>query len=133
MRRGFLLFALVALATTGCTAQITDISGPSGASKGGSAGGQATNGDGGAAVTPAVESPSPRLLRQLTLSEYGSTVTDLLHLTNPDTTAIPPDVTVDGYTTNVTGTFVTQSYMDAYSSVGAALAERAVSESYTAL
>jgi hypothetical protein len=80
-----------------------------------------------------VEAPSPRLLRQLTLNEYQSTVATLLQLSNPDTSAIPPDVPVGGYTTNVTGTFVTQSFMDAYSSVGAALSQRAVSESYTAL
>jgi hypothetical protein len=84
-------------------------------------------------TTPGVESPSPRLLRQLTLNEYRSTVTDLLQITNPDTTAIPPDVTIAGYTTNVTGTYVNQTYMDAYSSTGTALAARAVKEAYTTL
>jgi hypothetical protein len=133
MRRGsllFALFALFALSATGCTAEISGSLGTQGAKGGGA---QSGNGDGSMSSTLAVESPSPRLLRQLTLSEYRSTVTDLLHLTNPDTTAIPPDVTVDGYTTNVTGTFVTQAYMDAYSSVGATLTDRAVNESYSAL
>ncbi|HWZ88313.1 MAG TPA: DUF1592 domain-containing protein, partial [Polyangiaceae bacterium] len=130
MRRGFWLLSLFTLTVAGCTAEISGNLGTSGASKGD--GTQATSGAG-TNATPAVESPSPRLLRQLTLSEYGNTITELLHLTNPDTTAIPPDVTVDGYTTNVTGTFVTQAYMDAYSSVGSALADRAVTESYSAL
>jgi Protein of unknown function (DUF1592)/Protein of unknown function (DUF1588)/Protein of unknown function (DUF1595)/Protein of unknown function (DUF1587)/Protein of unknown function (DUF1585) len=80
---------------------------------------------GGAAL---VEAPSPRLLRQLTNAEYRSTVADLLGLAGPDTTAIPPDVLVDGFTTNVTGAFVTEAHLDAYSSVGTALAARAVSE-----
>jgi hypothetical protein len=128
MRSGLLLFALVA---SGCTAEITGTLGTTQAT--GTNGGTSTSSGAGASVTPAVESPSPRLLRQLTLSEYQNTVTDLLQITNPDTTAIPPDVTVDGYTTNVTGTFVTQAYMDAYSSVGAALADRAVTESFAAL
>jgi hypothetical protein len=77
-----------------------------------------------------VEAPSPRLLRQLTFSEYRATVGDLLGLVAPDTTSIPPDVSVAGFTTNVTGAFVTEAHLDAYSSVGAALAARAVAESY---
>jgi hypothetical protein len=78
----------------------------------------------------ASESPSPRLLRQLTLAEYTATVSDLLYLSNPDTSEVPPDQAVDGYTTNVASNFVTQAYMDAYSTVAGALAARAVNESY---
>jgi hypothetical protein len=81
----------------------------------------------------AVETPSPRLLRQLTNSEYRNTVADLLQISNPDTTAIPPDVSVDGFTTNVTGAFVTEAHMDAYASVGAALSSRSITESYAKL
>ena len=77
-----------------------------------------------------MESPSPRLLRQLTLADYQRTVTDLLQLSNPDTTAIPPDVSLEGFTTNVCGSFVSEAHMDAYASVGAALAARVISESY---
>jgi hypothetical protein len=137
---------LVALAVAGCTAEISGTPGtkpgPNGTTTsnpgtpGSPNGGAASVGGGGASatnMTPGVESPSPRLLRQLTLKEYGATVTDLLHITNPDTTAIPPDVTIAGYTTNVTGTFVNQSYMDAYASTGAALAARAVKEAYASL
>jgi hypothetical protein len=84
-------------------------------------------------AAPAVESPSPRLLRQLTLGEYQSTVKDLLHLTSVDTSAIPPDVSVDGFTTNVTGAFVSDASMDAYATVAASLATKAVAQSYAAL
>ena len=136
------------MAVAGCTAEISGTHGsgpgpgPTGnpnnpsAPGGGAAGTGSVTGTGGAGVvnmTPGVEQPSPRLLRQLTLNEYRSTVTDLLHITTPDTTAIPPDVTIAGYTTNVTGTFVNQSYMDAYSSTAAALADRAVKEAYSTL
>src|SRR4051794_25071339 len=85
-----------------------------------------TSGGGSAAV----ESPSPRLLRQLTLTEYQNTVTDLLQLAKPDTAAIPPDVTLDGFTTNAAGAFVTETHMDAYASVGAALASRVIAETF---
>ncbi|HEX3852644.1 MAG TPA: DUF1592 domain-containing protein [Polyangiaceae bacterium] len=139
---------LVALAVAGCTAEISGTpgtkpgsTGPSGTttnngmpgSPNGGAASVAGGGAGSTNMTPGVEGPSPRLLRQLTLNEYRSTVTDLLHITDPDTTAIPPDVTIAGYTTNVTGTFVNQSYMDAYASTGAALAARAVKEAYATL
>ncbi len=79
------------------------------------------------------EAPSPRLLRQLTLAEYTQTLADLLYLSNPDTSEVPPDQAVDGFTTNVTSNFVTQAYMDAYSTVAAALAARAIGESYANL
>ena len=131
---------LVALAVAGCTAEISGTPGTGPASNGSSTNNSPGAPSGGAAsvgagsnMTPGVESPSPRLLRQLTLSEYQSTVKDLLKITNPDTTAIPPDVAKDGFTTNATGTFVTQSYMDAYSSTGTALASRAVTEAYASL
>jgi hypothetical protein len=73
------------------------------------------------------------MLRQLTLSEYQNTMADLLQITNPDTSAIPPDVTFNGFTTNAAGAFVTEAHMDAYSTVGAALASRAVTESFAKL
>src|SRR5579863_5959971 len=100
---------------------------------GGGAGVGATMTSAGGATAPPVESPSPRLLRQLTLAEYGNTVSDLLHLTNVDTSAIPPDVAVDGFTTNVTGLFVDDNAMDAYNSTAMALSGRAVAESLAAL
>jgi Protein of unknown function (DUF1592)/Protein of unknown function (DUF1588)/Protein of unknown function (DUF1595)/Protein of unknown function (DUF1587)/Protein of unknown function (DUF1585) len=84
----------------------------------------------GGAGTAAAESPSPRLLRQLTLAEYTATLSDLLHLSQPDTSQVPPDQAVDGYTTNVASNFVTQDYMDAYSSVASAVATRVLNESY---
>jgi hypothetical protein len=90
-------------------------------------------GSGAAPGAPAVESPSPRLLRQLTLSEYQSTVKDLLHLAAADTSAIPPDVSVAGFTTNVTGAFVNDASMDAYNTVAGALAPKAVAQSYASL
>jgi len=72
-------------------------------------------------------------LRQLTLSEYHDTVTDLLQITDPDTTNLPPDVPVRGFTTNVSSAFVDSNNVDHYVSVGTALADRAVRESYAAL
>jgi hypothetical protein len=80
-----------------------------------------------------VESPSPRLLRQLTPSEYRNTVADLLHIANPDTTNIPTDPAVRGFTTNVTGQLPDGNHMDQYQLVGYALADRAINESYTKL
>jgi len=140
---GPLTASLVALVAAGCTGRISGAgSGPSGGGPGATttgAGGAATStGTGGATATggaaaPAVESPSPRLLRQLNLAEYTATVKDLLHLANPDTSAIPPDVSVDGFTTNVTGLFVSDTSMDAYNTTGAALGDRAVAEQYAAL
>jgi hypothetical protein len=80
-----------------------------------------------------LERPSPRILRQLTRSEYQRTAADLLGLTNPDVTAIPPDREVRGFTNNVTVAFVDEQHLDAYVSVGTALASRAVSEGYAKL
>src|SRR4029078_4112944 len=116
------------LLTAGCTGQIgmggdsaeRSGTGPNGANRGMSGAGESAN----------VESPSPRILRQLTLGDYQRTVADLLQLSNPDTTAIPPDVSVEGFTTNVGGSLVCEAHMDAYASVGAALAARVISESY---
>jgi hypothetical protein len=50
-----------------------------------------------------------------------------------NTSAIPPDVSVDGFTTNVTGLFVSDTSIDAYNTVGGALGDRAVAESFSAL
>jgi hypothetical protein len=105
----------------------------------GGAPGLVMSGNGGAAAgtsggggTP-VESPSPRLLRQLTVAEYANTTADLLHLANVDTSAIPPDVAVDGFTTNVLAAFVSDTSMDAYNSTAGTLGDRAVAESLAAL
>jgi len=118
----------VLLLAGGCTGQIGGaMEGPDGPGAGSN---RSTPGSTGANGSATVESPSPRILRQLTLSEYQRTVTDLLQLANPDTTAIPPDVTLDGFTTNAAGAFVTETHMDAYASVGAALASRVISEAY---
>jgi hypothetical protein len=108
------------------------------ASGGAGAGGNQTAGTSGAGGTtapqvPRAESPSPRLLRQLNLAEYRNTVSDLLHLGNVDTSAIPPDVSVDGFTTNVTGLFVNDVSMDAYNTVAGALGDRAVAEAWAAV
>jgi hypothetical protein len=112
-------------------ASATASTGSGGSSPASAAGsGAGSSADAGAA---APESPSPRLLRQLTLAEYTNTVADLLHLTSPDTKEIPPDNPVDGYTTNVASNFVTQAYMDAYSSVAGELAARVLTESYAAV
>jgi hypothetical protein len=139
------LLATVALAA--CTGEIGSphgqptgggegTSGPGGVTTGGSStggsGGPTTGGTGGGSM-PLDEVPSPRILRQLTLGEYQATIADLLHISNPDTTAIPPDVLVDGFTTNAAGIFVDQPHMDAYSSVGGSLADRAVNEAYASL
>jgi hypothetical protein len=121
--------AALAILIAGCTGEIgrgMDTTGSIGGGSTGSHAGGTTNGS----ESATVESPSPRILRQLTLSEYQQTVADLLQLTTPDTTAIPPDVTVDGFTTNVAGAFVTEAHMDAYASVGEALAARVIAESY---
>ena len=94
------------------------------------------SGSGGAPAVAAdcnTESPSPRLLRQLTLSEYQNTVGTLLSLEAPDVSAIPPDRTLRGFTTNVTVSFVTPTHLDAYFSVGTALASRAVKEAFSKL
>jgi hypothetical protein len=129
-----LVAALAALAALGCTAELT---GGAGNTTGDSAvGGSA----GSSAIDPqnvpegcTTETPSPRLLRQLTRSEYQRTVTDLLALTDPDITAIPPDREVRGFSNNVTVAFVSEQHLDAYASVGAALATRAVAEAYGSL
>ena len=124
----------VALALTlvaaGCAGEIaTDPGSPAGGS---GAGGSTGPGPAGAAPM-GMEVPSPRLLRQLTLSEYHDTVIDLLQITNPDTTNLPPDVPVRGFTTNVASAFVDPNNVDHYVSVGSALADRAVGESFAKL
>jgi hypothetical protein len=123
---------LVSLAAAGCTAEI---SGPSGGTSGPPASGglgaaPASSTSTSAGRQPSSASPSPRFIRQLTLNEYNNTVSDLLYLKNPDTTRIPPDVLMKGFTTNVSGAFVSETHLDAYVAVGMALAERAVQESF---
>jgi hypothetical protein len=125
--------ALVAACTGHITGPVSGL-GPGGpASPGGGASAMSTAGADGGATALGTEVPSPRLLRQLTLAEYTNTVTDLLHLTSPDTSAVPPDVSVDGFTTNVTGLFVSDTSMDAYNTTALALGDRAVAESFAAL
>lgn len=138
MRTGMVLAALAAL---GCTGEVTGPPGnngtPSipGATAGGS--GNIPGGGGSGTTSPqdvpadcAIERPSPRILRQLTRGEYQRTVADLLGLTNPDITAIPPDREVRGFTNNVTVAFVDEQHMDAYTSVATALAAQAVTEAF---
>lgn len=98
----------------------------------GSSGGSGGPGPGGS-TAPGPEQPSPRLVRQLTLSEYRNTVGDLLQISNPDTTNIPADVPVRGFTTNAASAYVDQSNVDRYQSVGGALADRALTESFAML
>ena len=142
MRTSVLVAASVvvgALAAMGCT------TGEAGAGAGpGSQSAQAGTGNVAAAgaagsdttaVTPdcTTDAPSPRILRQLTRNEYKNTVTALLGIADPDVSAIPPDRTLRGFTTNVTVAFVTPAHMDAYMSVGSALASRAVKEAFAAI
>jgi len=125
MRTTALVLALVAV---GCSGQIGG-----GDPAGGGGGPSGSGGNIGPAGPPGSEAPSPRLLRQLTLSEYHNTVADLLGLSNPDTTNIPPDVPIRGFTTNVSSAFIDGNNVDHYVSVGTALADRAVKESYATL
>lgn len=131
MRKGMLVAALAAL---GCTAELTGPSGNAGMGgpmlSGGGSGGSSTTTPQDVPADCTNESPSPRVLRQLTRSEYGRTVADLLSLTNPDITAIPPDVQMRGFTNNVAVAFVDDQHLDAYSTVGAALATQAIQTSY---
>jgi hypothetical protein len=135
------LMALGAATMAGCTGNVGNGGGgPSGdvgvggnGSNGSGAGGVGASGGGSVTPLDCMESASPRLLRQLTLSEYTNTVTDLLRVANPDTTNIPADIAVRDFTNNVTGAFVDDSHMSAYQSVGASLATRAINESYTAI
>src|SRR5260221_4390487 len=130
MRKGLLVAALAALGCTG------EVSGPPGNTTTDGTG--LTPGGGGTSTTTPQnvaadctdESPSPRILRQLTRSEYGQTVADLLSLTNPDITSIPPDTQMRGFTNNVAVSFVDDQHLDAYASVGEALAAQAVMTSY---
>jgi hypothetical protein len=83
-------------------------------------------------VTPdcLTETPSPRLLRQLTRAEYGATVSDLLGIADPNVVDLPPDGLVRGFTNNVAVAQVTEAHLDAYSSLAAKLSTRAITESY---
>lgn len=134
MRKGLLL---AALAAWGCTAELTGSSsktGPDGPLNGGSgSGGSGTTLPQDVAPDCTDEAPSPRILRQLTRSEYGRTLQDLLALPNPDITAIPPDPQMRGFTNNVAVAFVDEQHLDAYSTVGAALTTKAIQGSYDAL
>src|SRR5579859_5841039 len=128
---------LFGLAVAGCTGSIGDVTSITGGGPSSGTGSPTTTGGGPGSTTgggmtgggPLVESPSPRFIRQLTLSEYTRTVTDLLHVANPDTTVIPPDVPMKGFTTNVAASFVSAIHFDAYFTLGMSLADRAVNES----
>src|SRR6478735_426418 len=106
MRKGMLVAALAAL---GCTAELSGPSGNTGGSgpmlSGGGSGGSSTTTPQDVPADCTTESPSPRVLRQLTRSEYGRTVADLLSLTDPNITAIPPDAQMRGFTNNVAVAF----------------------------
>jgi hypothetical protein len=136
MRKGLVVAALAAL---GCTGEVT--APPGGSAVGPTGSGAASSGaSGGGPTTPqnvspdcTDESPSPRLLRQLTRSEYGRTLEDLLALPNPDITAIPPDPQMRGFTNNVAMSYVDDQHLDAYSKVAETLAAKAVKEAYPAL
>ena len=133
MRKGLLVAMLAAV---GCTGEVTGhlgSTGPGGPAAGGSAGSGNTVGPENVAPDCTDESPSPRILRQLTRSEYQRTVADLLSLGNPDVTAIPPDREVRGFTNNVTAAFVDEQHLDAYASTATALAARAITDAYAAL
>src|SRR5882757_7556621 len=120
--------SVLTLVASGCAGEIATDHGTGGSGSGGPSGSGPTG-----SGPIGTEAPSPRLLRQLTLSEYHDTVTDLLQITDPDTTNLPPDVPVRGFTTNVSSAFVDSNNVDHYVSVGTALADRAVRESYAAL
>lgn len=134
MRKGLLL---AALAAWGCTAELTGSSGKTSTdtpnSGGSGSGGSGTTVPQDVAPDCTDESPSPRILRQLTRSEYGRTLQDLLGLPNPDITAIPPDAQMRGFTNNVAVAFVDEQHLDAYATVGAALATKAIQSSYAKL
>ena len=121
--------SIVVLIAVGCTGEVGTF--PGAPDPNPSSGGSNETGTG--APTGTGESPSPRLLRQLTLSEYHDTVADLLKITDPDTTNVPPDVPVRGYTTNATSRFVDPNNIDKYALVATNLADRAVTESYNAV
>ena len=127
VRSSTLVFALVA---AGCTGEISSIPGrPDPASTPGGPSGSIPAG----VTLGTSEVPGPRLLRQLTLSEYHSTVEDLLRIGNPDTSDIPPDVAHHGYTTNAVNRFIDSNNIDKFASIADSLADRAVGESYVAL
>ena len=133
MRIGLLLAALAAL---GCTGELSGHNGNTTTGGPGLTGGGGGSGGGGTTpqnVAPDCtdESPSPRVLRQLTRTEYGRTVADLLQLSNPDITTIPPDQPMRGFTNNVSVSFVDDQHLEAYSNVAAALAAQAVKDSYS--
>src|SRR5258708_1469700 len=123
--------SIVVLIAVGCNGEIG--SAPGVPDPGSSTGGSSMPGTGPGAGTNAVDSPTPPLLRQLTLSEYHDTVADLLKLSNPDTTDVPPDVPVRGYTTNATSRFVDSNNVDKFAQVAGNLADRTIGESYAAV
>ena len=126
VRSSPVILALVAVA---CTGQIASTPGTPDPAPAPAPGGSMTAG-----MAPGTaEVPSPRLLRQLTLGEYHSTAEDLLRISDPDTSDIPPDVAHHGYTTNAVSRFIDSNNIDKFASVAASLADRAVLESYAAL
>src|SRR5262245_579323 len=82
--------APIALLAAGCTGQIGAFEMPGEHAGSGPAGSQGSLGASGE-LTCTAEAPSPRILRQLTRTEYGSTVSDLLGIAGPNITSIPPD------------------------------------------
>ena len=129
MRNGLVCAALAALGCTGVIAG-PDVDSSMPASPAGSTPPIAS---GEAPLDCTEEAPSPRLLRQLTRAEYTNTVVDLFGLDDVDTTSIPPDRSIRGFTNNVGAGFVDEAHLDAYASVGAELAQRAIAEAYAGL
>src|SRR5260370_4942537 len=133
----------VAAVAAGCTGKIGDGStGPAGgnpSSSGGAVSGVGQGAGSGSSGVPGLgpvnctESPAPRLLRQLAPAEYRNTVADLLQIANPDTTNIPTDPPVRGFTTNVTAHLPDGNRVDQFQLVGYALSDRAIYDSYAKL
>src|SRR5689334_17008919 len=128
MRIGYLVAALAAI---GCTGEVSGVPGSDkGPTPPGGPSPDGTNTPQNVAPDCLDEQPSPRVLRQLTRSEYQQTVSDLLALPNPDITAIPPDREVRGFSNNITVAFVDEQHLDAYSTVAGSLATHAIAEAY---
>src|SRR5262249_23915302 len=75
-------WAPLALLGLACTGQIGSFEMPGAGTGSGPDGTRGTVGATGGESTCTTESPSPRILRQLTRAEYGSTVADLLGIAN---------------------------------------------------
>src|SRR5256885_2003348 len=75
------------------------------------------------------EVAGPRRLRLLTRYEYANTVADLLSIPAPQTDNLPVESVVDGFDNNAQAQVVTSRHIDAYLSMGEALAGQAMTTS----